>query len=295
MVRAAKREGLPVTCDVGVHHLHLCDVDIGWFDPQANLMPPLRGTRDRDALRAGLADGTIDAICSDHAPVDDDGKQVPFAEAEPGATGLELLLPLTLKWAAEDAIAAAAARSRDHVARRRRSSASVMPASAPLAPGGPVRFRSGRAVDASCAQHLRSQGKNTPFLGHRSARAGALHVARRAGRSRSDDGSDRVADCCRRHALGRSSHIAMKTRCMTRGLLPRLDRRAFSGDVAGRRVSRWPCCRCRQQVVTTSRRPRRRRGKVRAKDGDMPGVPRDAGRGRHFPVVLVVAGSVRRP
>src|SRR6478736_266701 len=94
MVRAAKAEGLPV----------LCDVDIGWFDPLTNLMPPLRATRDRDALRAGVADGTIDAICSDHAPVDDDGKQVPFGEAEAGATGLELLLPLMLKWAAETSV-----------------------------------------------------------------------------------------------------------------------------------------------------------------------------------------------
>ena len=62
-------------------------------------MPPLRSTRDRDALRAGACDGAIDAICSDHAPVDDDAKQLPFAESEAGATGLELLLPLTLKWA----------------------------------------------------------------------------------------------------------------------------------------------------------------------------------------------------
>jgi dihydroorotase len=101
MVRDAKADGLPITCDVDAHHLHLCDVDIGWFDAHANLMPPLRTTRDRDALRAGVADGTIDAVCSDHAPVDDDDKQVPFGEAEPGATALELLLPLTLKWAAD--------------------------------------------------------------------------------------------------------------------------------------------------------------------------------------------------
>lgn len=104
IVRTAKAEGLPVTADVGIHHLHLCDVDVGWFDSQANLMPPLRGVRDRDALRAGVADGTIDCICSDHAPVDDDAKQLPFAEAEAGATGVELLLPLTLKWAVEAGI-----------------------------------------------------------------------------------------------------------------------------------------------------------------------------------------------
>ena len=68
MVRAAKTRRSDVTADVGIHHLHLCDVDIGWFDSQAHLVPPLRGTRDRDALRAGVADGTIDVVCSDHAP-----------------------------------------------------------------------------------------------------------------------------------------------------------------------------------------------------------------------------------
>ena len=99
LVRQAKASGLAITCDVGVHHLHLSEIDIGYFDSNCNLMPPLRSTRDRDALRAGTCDGTIDAICSDHAPVDDDAKQLPFAESEPGATGLELLLPLTLKWA----------------------------------------------------------------------------------------------------------------------------------------------------------------------------------------------------
>jgi len=112
MVAAAKDEGLPVTCDVSAHHLHLCDVDIGWFDSAAHLRPPLRGVRDRIALRAGVADGTIDAVCSDHAPVDDDAKQLPFGEAEPGATGLELLLPLVLKWAQEQRVGLANALAR---------------------------------------------------------------------------------------------------------------------------------------------------------------------------------------
>jgi dihydroorotase len=94
-VRAAKKEGLPVTCDVGVHHLHMTDADIGFFDSNARLTPPLRSQRDRDAIRAGLLDGTIDAVCSDHTPVDDDEKLLPFGEASPGATGLELLLSLT--------------------------------------------------------------------------------------------------------------------------------------------------------------------------------------------------------
>jgi dihydroorotase len=101
LVRRAKAEGLPVSADVAVHHLHLIDIDIGHFDSEYRVDPPFRSQRDRDAIRAALADGTLDAICSDHTPVDDDAKQLPFALAEPGATGLELLLPLTLKWARE--------------------------------------------------------------------------------------------------------------------------------------------------------------------------------------------------
>jgi dihydroorotase len=104
LVRQAKAEGLPVTCDTTINHAHLTDVDIGYYDTHYRLDPPLRGQRDRDALRAGLADGTIDALCSDHTPVDDDGKQMPFAEAEAGATGLELLLSLAIKWAQDDQV-----------------------------------------------------------------------------------------------------------------------------------------------------------------------------------------------
>jgi dihydroorotase len=163
MVRAAKAEGLPVTCDVAVHHLHLCDIDIGWFDSHAHLVPPLRGTRDRDALRRGLADGTIDAVCSDHAPVDEDGKQVPFAESQPGATGLELLLPLVLQWADVDRVplATALARVTHDPARIVGLDAGriAVGASADLCIFDP---RAGWRVEAKA---LRSQGKNTPFLG----------------------------------------------------------------------------------------------------------------------------------
>jgi dihydroorotase len=101
LVAQARARGIPLTCDVGIHYLHLCDRDIGEFDSNCRLSPPLRDPSDRDYLRRGVADGTIDAICSDHSPIDEDSKQVPFAEAEPGATGLELLLPLTLKWGSE--------------------------------------------------------------------------------------------------------------------------------------------------------------------------------------------------
>jgi dihydroorotase len=98
LLRAAKAEGLPVTADVSINSLHLTDLDIGYFNPAMRLVPPLRGARDRDALSAGLADGTIDALVSDHMPVSADEKTLPFAEAVPGATGLELLLGLALHW-----------------------------------------------------------------------------------------------------------------------------------------------------------------------------------------------------
>ncbi len=163
MIRAAKKEGLPISADIGIHHLHLCDRDLGYFDSNCRMVPPLRSPRDRDALRAALADGTIDAPCSDHAPVDDDAKQVPFAEAEPGATGLELLLPLTLKWAAEMRLPLAAA-----VAALTCNPARVLGIDAGhLAPGAPADIcvfdpQSAWIVDRGA---LRSQGKHTPFLG----------------------------------------------------------------------------------------------------------------------------------
>lgn len=98
LVRQAKNRGLAVTCDVSINSLHLTDIDIGYFDSRMRLNPPLRQQRDRDALRDALADGTIDALVSDHTPVSEDAKTLPFAEAQPGATGLELLLGLALKW-----------------------------------------------------------------------------------------------------------------------------------------------------------------------------------------------------
>lgn len=104
LLRRAKAAGLPVSGDVAVHHLHLIDVDIGYFDSRCRVDPPFRSQRDREAIRTGLRDGTIDAICSDHTPVAEDAKVLPFGEAEPGTTGLELLLPLALKWAQEEEI-----------------------------------------------------------------------------------------------------------------------------------------------------------------------------------------------
>jgi dihydroorotase len=163
MVRAAKKQGLSITCDVAVNHLHLSEMDIGFFDSNCHLVPPLRSLGDRDALRAGLMDGTIDAVCSDHTPVDEDAKLLPFGEAEVGATGLELLLPLTLKWALE----------------------MKLPMSTALAkitaePARILGVDAGHLSTATAADlcifdpnqywkvepaALKSQGKNTPFLG----------------------------------------------------------------------------------------------------------------------------------
>ena len=164
LMRRAKQEGLPVTCDVAIHHVHLCDMDLGYFDPQCRLEPPLRSQRDRDALARALAEGVVDCLCSDHTPVDEDGKHLPFALAEPGATGLELLLPLTLKWgqAHRLGLAATLARITSEPARILGVEAGRLAAGAPadlvlFDPSAPVRVS---------AETLKSQGKNTPFMGY---------------------------------------------------------------------------------------------------------------------------------
>jgi dihydroorotase len=163
LVRRAKQEGLPVTCDVGLHHVHLCDMDLGYFQSQCRLEPPLRSQRDRDALARGLAEGVIDCACSDHTPVDEDGKHLPFALAEPGATGLELLLPLTLKWglAQRLGLAATLARITSEPARILGIEAGRLVVGAPA---DLVLFDPRASVRITPAA-LKSQGKNSPFLG----------------------------------------------------------------------------------------------------------------------------------
>jgi dihydroorotase len=164
LMRRAKQEGLPVTCDVAIHHVHLCDMDLGYFDSHCRLEPPLRSQRDRDALSRGLADGVIDCICSDHTPVDEDGKHLPFAQAEPGATGLELLLPLTLKWgqAHKLSLAATLGRITSEPARILGVSSGRLAAGAP---GDLVLFDPSAPLHVA-PETLKSQGKNTPFLGY---------------------------------------------------------------------------------------------------------------------------------
>jgi dihydroorotase len=104
MVRRAKAKGLPITADCAIHQLFLTDHDIGNFDSNMLTIPPLRSQFDRDALREGLADGTIDCLCSDHQPHEVDAKLKPFPSAEPGISGLDTLLALALRLVAEDVL-----------------------------------------------------------------------------------------------------------------------------------------------------------------------------------------------
>jgi len=171
LVRRAKAEGLPVTCDVSINQLHLIDVDIGYFNAAMRVTPPLRQQRDRDAIRAALADGTIDALVSDHTPVGADAKNLPFAEAEPGATGLELLLSLALKWGQDDAVPLT----------RTLATITAAPVTVIGEALGSLAASAGRLVEGGVADvcvfdpdelwmvtptALRSQGKHTPFEGY---------------------------------------------------------------------------------------------------------------------------------
>ena len=171
LVARAKAEGLNVSCDVSINSLHLTDTDIGYFDSRMRLDPPLRQQRDRDALRQGLLDGTVDALVSDHSPVDEDAKTLPFAEAEPGATGVELLLGLACKWGDDSGagLARALAVLTSEPARVLGSSLGTLQASAgQLLKGGVADvcvFNPNQpwTVEPSA---LRSQGKHTPFSGY---------------------------------------------------------------------------------------------------------------------------------
>ncbi|MEO3711982.1 MULTISPECIES: dihydroorotase [Roseateles] len=168
LLRAAKQEGLPVTADVSINSLCLTDVDIGYFNTAMRLTPPLRQGRDRDALRTALAEGTIDALVSDHMPVSADEKNVPFAEATPGATGLELLLSVALKWAEDEGLPLARALavvSSEPVRVLGNALGSLSASAGRLVEGGVADlclFDAGARWAVEPAQLL-SQGTHTPF------------------------------------------------------------------------------------------------------------------------------------
>ncbi len=162
LVREAKRKGINITADVSAHHLHLTEHDIGYFNAQAHLKPPLRTTRDKEALCQGVKDGSIDTICSDHTPVDDDAKLLPFAEAEAGATGLELLLPLTLRWAADNKASLC-----DAITKITYAPAKILGINAgtlDITANADITIFNPDASWQLKASQLQSQGKNTPFI-----------------------------------------------------------------------------------------------------------------------------------
>ena len=171
LVRQAKAEGLPITADVSINSLHLTDADMGYFDSRARLTPVLRQQADRAALRAGLVDGTLDALVSDHTPVYADAKALPFAEAEPGATGLELLWSLALKWGQDEGLDLSAV-----LARITSKPAQILGSALQTLHGSVGQLAVGGVADVcvlSADGHwpvtesaLRSQGKSTPFSGY---------------------------------------------------------------------------------------------------------------------------------
>lgn len=163
MVAEARARGLPVTADVTAHHLYLTDTDVGEFNTLCHVRPPLRTQRDRDGLRAALADGVISAISSDHQPHDRDAKLAPFGTSEPGISALETLLPLTLRLADEGLLTLIEALGCVTHQPARILGLEV----GSLAPGShaDVCVFDPAAIWTVGETSLMSRGKNTPFLG----------------------------------------------------------------------------------------------------------------------------------
>lgn len=163
MIAAAQARGLAVSADVTAHHLHLTEHDIGFFNTQCHVLPPLRSQRDRDALREALKSGAVGAICSDHQPHEPDAKLAPFGDSEPGVSGLETLLPLTLRLVEDGLLDVSAA-----VALLTAKPAEILGIDAGhLGIGSPADiciFDPQRAWTLS-ADTMVSRGHNSPFLG----------------------------------------------------------------------------------------------------------------------------------
>ncbi len=163
MVANARARGVAVSADVSAHQLFLTDMDVAEFDSACHVRPPFRSQRDKEALRAAVADGAISAICSDHQPHDRDAKLAPFAATEPGISALETLLPLTLRLVEEKVLSL-----NEAIARLTSGPAAIL------------GLHNGQLGVGSVAdvcifdpkhhwhveeQQLLSHGKNTPFLG----------------------------------------------------------------------------------------------------------------------------------
>ncbi len=163
LIAEAKERGMPVSADVAAHHLFLTDMDVAGFNSLCHVRPPLRGQRDRDAICSALADGIIDAVCSDHQPHDVDAKLAPFAATEAGVSGLETLLPITLRLADEEHMSIG-----DALARLTQQPAAILGIEAGTLSAGANAdiciFDPERYWHVS-ENSLASRGKNSPFLG----------------------------------------------------------------------------------------------------------------------------------
>ena len=163
LVARARADGLPVSADTAIHHLHLSEIDLSGFDSRCHLRPPLRGLRDLEALRAGLASGVLGALCSDHQPHEPDAKQAPFGDTEPGLSGLETLLALSLRLARDGVLPLSTLLERLTCGPARILGLD----SGHLSMGAPadVCIFDPDAEWRLTPDTLRSQGQNSPFLG----------------------------------------------------------------------------------------------------------------------------------
>ena len=162
LIREAKTEGLNVTCDVAMHQLHLTENALIGFDTNAYVLPPLRSEQDRQALLAGLQDGTIDAICSHHTPLSLRDKFAPFAEAIPGISAFDTFMALGCKLVADGVLSA-----EQLVAKIATNPASIAGIDALWqSTGGAIVVDPNKTWQVT-KDTLLSQGKNTPFLGER--------------------------------------------------------------------------------------------------------------------------------
>lgn len=161
-IQDAKKSGLNITADVAAHQLHLTENDIEPFNGVYHVIPPLRTTQDRLALREAVADGIIDAICSDHQPHDIDAKLAAFPETEPGMSTLETVLPLTLQLVSDGVL-----KLNQAIKALSSNPASIIQRQRGLVVGSCADIC---ILDPDCvwqvnSQTWRSQGINTPYWG----------------------------------------------------------------------------------------------------------------------------------
>jgi dihydroorotase len=158
LIRQAKKSGLPVSCDVAAHQLAFTDRDLMGFDTNLKVNPPFRSQSDVEAIRAGLADGTIDAIVSDHSPHDEESKNLEFDHADFGITGLETVFSLAIMHsglAVEDIVEKLTVAPRN-ILRLDNSS---------IAEGAEANLTFFNSDDEWTFTKSYSKSKNTPFLG----------------------------------------------------------------------------------------------------------------------------------